>query len=650
MAANVSPGVYTKIIDLSTYVQEVPSTIGMFVSLATKGRDNKLVFVGGRSDLISEWGEPDISKWGKNYGQGMYEIYNYLGESGATYFMRVLPDDATFSNLRMSVILAVSDATASIELDYKDSLNSLAEIKTSLETVGTKFPLCILRPIGRGEYYNALGLRLTEFANPMVNGVYTLDIYEKQTDGSSVIIESFDVSFDPKALDSNGDSIWISYVLETYSKVLRADMIKADGSYAEGYDYAARVYDKNIGAVSVVLTSGSSTITDNKQDFSQWQTTAGANYDFMVMAMDGKGNKIYGWLGAASGAAYPEVIVHSERIFGSPTHWNGDVSDFDINSEISYEVRKTNADISGAFISSEPAPLKLGSDGSLLTATGDLDSIVASQILVQGYSGLIDDSVLDTENIYFSAVFDAGYPDDVKSAISTLVQTRKDCVALLDNGDSPSYDVAISSRQSKHTFNNYYCALYEEYNKVYDQFTGQDIWVSPIYHMSYLLPRNDSVSEIWYAVAGFNRASIDTIKELRFNPKLGQRDQFYLKQLNPIVQFAQGYTVWGQLTTQAKPSALQDLNIVRLVLYCKRALELYCRFYLFELNDSGTWGEVYSQVVEFLENIKTKRGLYNYSVEVSATEYERKRKTFHVNVTLEPTRVVEKILLNFFIK
>jgi phage tail sheath protein FI len=168
--------------------------------------------------------------------------------------------------------------------------------------------------------------------------------------------------------------------------------------------------------------------------------------------------------------------------------------------------------------------------------------------------------------------------------------------------------------------------------------------------MSYLLPRNDSVAEVWYAIAGFNRAPIDTIKELRFNPKLGQRDQFYLKQLNPIVQFAQGYTVWGQLTTQAKPSALQDLNIVRLVLYCKRALELFCRYYIFELNDSTTWGQVNGQVTEFLENVKSKRGFYNYSVEVGATEYERKRKTFHVNVTLEPTRVVEKILLNFFIK
>lgn len=289
---------------------------------------------------------------------------------------------------------------------------------------------------------------------------------------------------------------------------------------------------------------------------------------------------------------------------------------------------------------------------------GSFNTIVGKNTLASGYGGTLlnpvtsnyEESVLDTENIYFSMVFDCGYPDDVKVKISDLVQTRRDAVAILDNGDNSTFNNAISSRTNLHTFNNYFCALYEEYNKVFDQFTGQDIWVSPVYHMSYILPRSDNVSEIWYAAAGFNRAAIDSIKELRFNPKLGQRDQMYLKQLNPIVKFSQGYTVWGQLTSQAKASALQDLNIVRLVLYVKRALEQYCRFFIFELNDTTTWSQVSDAIVPFLEDIKNRRGLYDYSIDVGATDYELKTKTFHVNITLNPTRVVEKIELNLFIK
>jgi hypothetical protein len=91
------------------------------------------------------------------------------------------------------------------------------------------------------------------------------------------------------------------------------------------------------------------------------------------------------------------------------------------------------------------------------------------------------------------------------------------------------------------------------------------------------------------------------------------------------------------------------LNIVRLVLYIKRAFEDFCRFFIFEQNDAITWSLVSSRLVEFLEDIKKKRGLDSYSVEVGATDYERRTKRFHVNVTLDPTRTVEQIELNFFI-
>jgi len=648
--ANISPGVYTKITDLSTYVSEVPGTIGFIAALTEKGRDNELVFLGSRSELISEFGEPNISLYGKNFGQGLYCAYNYLGEAGSLYFMRVLPSDATYSNLRLLADYEASDSTATITFDYVSSLNTKNEIKTNLEASGTSV-IGIFYPIGRGVYYNGLAIRLTKHANPVLSGIYILDVYEKQSDGSDVIIESFEVSFDPKATDLNGDSLWISYVLETYSDVLRFDMVTSSGDYTSGYDLIVKTYDKEIGTVSVNLTNGSASITDNKQNFSDWSYVSGTTYNYLVIAKDSRGTTIWGWLGTASGPGYETCTIHDDRIVATSSQkWNGDVASFDTNGPITYEVKKAFGEIENAFVSAEPAPLKEGSDGSLISSGGTLNTTVATEILSQAYAGTIDDKVLDTENIYFSIVFDCGYPTSVKQSVSTLAQTRRDCVAILDNGDNATFEASIAKRTSDHTFNTYFCALYEEYNKIYDTFTGQDIWVSPVYHMSYILPRNDRVSEIWYAAAGFNRAAIDTIKELRFNPKLGQRDQMYLKQINPIVKFAQGYTPWGQLTTQSKPSAMQDLNVVRLVLYVKRALEQYCRNYVFEMNDSITWNAVKVDVTNFLEDVRQKRGLYSYSVEVGASDYEKKRKTFHVNVILEPTRVSEKIELNFFIK
>jgi len=648
---------------LSTYVQAVPGTIGLICAITPKGEDNKLKFMGSRSELISEFGEPNIAKYGKNYSQGLYCAYNYLGESGSLYFMRCLPTDATYSNMRLDVSFGAADATASVLISYIDSLNSESEIKTNLESSAPTYPIGMLYPIGRGEYYNGLGVRFTEHSNPLISGVYVMDVYEKQSDGDEVIIESFEISLDPLARDSAGDSIFIANILELYSAVLRFDMKLSSGDWTDGYSMIGRTFDQQIGTVSLVGTPGAASLTDTKQVFSDWETDPETgNSAFCIVAKDAKGNKIRGWLGASGGSDEDTVNVFNGRDLDTASQtwqlynasagtwgdWDGS-STFDSASEIIYEVKRTFANLATAFTNSDPVPLKKGSDGGLLNSVGDVVAATATQLLAQGYAGTLDDTVLDIDNMYFSLVFDCGYPSDVKTQISSLVQTRRDCVAIMDNGDNPSYSASMVSRDNSNTFNNYFCALYESYNKVYDIFTGQDMWVSPIYHMSYIIPRNDVVGEVWTAPAGFARASIDSIKELRFNPRLGQRDQMYLNQLNPIVKFSEGYVVWGQLTTQTKASALSDLNIVRLILYIKRALERYCRGFIFELNDAVTWDNVSSDIVSFLSDVKSARGLYGFSVEVGATEYELKSKTFHVHVTLNPTRVVEKIELNFFI-
>jgi len=548
MAIPISPGVYTKIIDLSTYVQAVPGTIGFAPIISRKGPDNKLTFVAGTEDFTSLFGKPNITDYGKTYGQGPYICYNHLQVSTSLYVIRCLPDDATYSNL---FLVANTDATARIEVESHASQNTITELDTTLETVvGTKTPIAYFICIGRGDYYDNIGIRISEHANPQVTGIYILDVYETQSDGDDQIIESFEVSFDELALDDSGESVFIEDILNRYSKVVRCK------TNTEGIDVVAV----------------------NNLNYSQPFATANA--------------------------------VHLDE----------------------------------------------GSEGTLVnidTVSGrvTINSTTATQILSQAYIGLIDDEVINLDDIYFTLVWDCGYPSDVKTAISTLVNDiRRDCVAILDNGDNASYSDTIDARTNTHTFNSRYLALYESYSKVYDVFTGRDIWVSPVYHMANLIPLNDRLYEIWRPTAGFNRATIDKIKELRYNPKLGQRDQLYLSQINPIVKFNVGYTVWGQLTSQKKPSKLQDLHAMRAVLYIKRALEQFCKFYIFEYNEPETWNSIQAGIVPFLDFIRSRKGLESFSVEVGATEYEKKAKICHVNVTLVPMPVIEKIQLNLFIK
>jgi len=664
--ANISPGVYTKIIDLSTYVSAVPATTGFICALTKKGRDNEAVFVGSRNELIREWGEPNITDFGKHYGQGLYNAYNYLGESGSLWFMRVLPDNATYSNIRLDAVWNGIDTTADIQMTYIDGVNSIEEMQTNLQLSGTTFPICTIYPIGRGDYYNLISVRITRHANIMYEGVYVIDIYEKQFDGDEVIVESFNISFNAEARDNSGDSIFITDILEKYSNILRATCMLPDGSYSPGYNLCVKNYDNNIGWTSIDKTVGAASITDEKQDFLEWSNPAETGTAiYSITAIDQRGNRVYGWLGASSGVDNETINVFDDRDLTTANQgWisnsvdtNGDgIPDspslvlFDDSASIEYYIRRDLSDLTEPFIDGEIS-LRKGSDGDIYDVNHNVNMAQCEQLLGQGYMGQLDDQILDRERIFFTMVFDCGYPTSTKQAISELVNTRRDCVAMLDNGDNYTFNLAMGKRNADHNFNSYLCALYEGYNKVFDSFTGSDIWVSPLYHMAYLAPRNDNVAEVWYAFAGFQRGVIDNIQELRYNPREGQRDQMYLRQMNPIVKFNIGYSVWGQLTTQAKPSAMQDfLNIVRLVLYCKEALERYCRFYIFELNDGLTWGSVSNDITAFLENVKTKRGLYSYSIDVGATDYELKSKTFHVNVNLTPTRVAEKINLNFYIK
>jgi len=570
MAQHPSPGVYSKIIDLSDYVQTYPSTVGFIPIICEQGEDNKLIDTNSR-DFYIDFGEPNINYATKVFGQGPYVASAFFRESDSLKIIRCLPSDAAFSNLVITAEPTASvgaDTTSDIATTSLSAQNTTNEMDTSLETNEN---VVIFYGVGRGEYYNNFKISITKHANPQLSDaqyvgsndfVYVLDIYKKQTEKDESgadqyeIISSFDVSFNLNAVDTSGESLWIEDVLNRYSR-----------------------YIKCIADSTKCLTA-----IENDADFSQPFTSA---------------------------------------------------------------VALTN-----------------GTSGTLFDTDNVINSTVATQILTKAYNGTLEkksvddqsstlyvDEVLDTDNQHFTVVFDGGYPTSVKtSGIYTLVQSRKDCIAFIDNGDTVSTDRAVNNRDNNHTFNTKYMALYEPYSKVYDAFTGKDLWLTPVYHMAAIVPFTDNIGQIWDAPAGFNRATIANIKELRYSPNQTQRDTLYLKQINPIVKFNVGLTVFSQLTTQKRPTALQDINVVRLLLYIQKALSQYCKFYIFELNDSVTWDAISEDVTKFLKVIQNKRGLYSFSVDVGANEYEIKAKRIHVNITLEPTKVVEQIHLNYFIK
>jgi len=601
MATYVSPGVYTKIVDLSEYVRNVPSTIGFIPIISERGPDNQLIFTNSR-DFYLDFGEPNINYVGRDWGSGPYVASSFLTQSDSLYVVRVLPDDAYFANMFLVVEDTGSlglDSTADVTISYKGDLDDIAAINAVVGTSddSTSYALAFYG-IGRGAFYNDFKITLEQSHNEFDRDekhVYYWNLWQKQSTREGgvggayeyQVIESLEVSLDPDALDNGGSSLWLEDLINNNSRYVRC-----------------------IASKEVCRTAVS-----NSADFSQ---------------------PFYAW--------------------DSEAEWSATGGD-----------AGTGGYIGGLVLTAQP--LEDGDDGELFNPdlNNNVDPTVAEELIVRCYNGTLHsqedqdnyvDEIADKEKIYYSLVFDGGYQTkNVKTAILNLCIRRGDCVGIIDNGDNSTPQAAINRRNSSTTgdytygINNKAVAIYEGYSKVYDQFTNSYIWMSPCYHMARVIPYSDNVTDIWFAPAGFNRAVIAGIASLRYSPNLADRDRFYLLQLNPIVRFSDvGDVVFGQLTSQARPTALQNLPVIRTVLYIQRALEQFVKYYIFEQNDADTWGAISTQVNYFLNVMKTKRALSSFSVEVGSTEYEIKAKIVHINVTLVPVTAIEQIHLTFFIK
>jgi len=662
------PGVNVAIKQLTSYVQTVPSSIGMTCLFAPKGEDNVLKYFTSQEEFIKEFGEPNSSEYPLPYSLGKYIGYNFLEQSGAFYAMRCLSEDAQYA----LAILVYDDSTKELSFKYDNATNK-KQLKQELELNGSEYPLCVIAAKGRGEYYNKYSFQITQSSNPVSRDVFILDIHERiegfSGQARDQIVESFEISFKPDAKDMNGNSLYIVDVLENYSDIIRAYMTlnptqgESDGDMSPAYDLIIRSYDRNIGTVS--LDSGTYILTDDRQDFSEW-TTGG----YSIILMDGKGNSVYGYLNTSteSGSNDTQIKIYTDDTLGTAGVKNFDnptdpvTFDF-LSDEITYEIHKTPYNLSWAFsdLSGSYVNLKKGSEGSLVSG-GVFQITEADLVLKNAFSGLLFDpndfhntgtpyvdSVKNTEFIYFTEIYDPGYSDDVKNEMVNLAKARENCILITDNGDNYSAETAKTNRANNHKWNDYHVCIFEGYSKIDDPFTNRTLWISPVYHMSSLIPQNDSLNEIWNAVAGVD-FTIATIKELRYEPNRVDISDLYLKQLNPIVHFREGFMPWGNLTSQLRPGPMQDLNISRLVLWVSEALKRYARGYIFKSNDEETWSQVSLEIKDFLRTIQEDRGLYSFGVDVGASEYEIKTKKFHINVTLKPMRAVEQINLTFFVE
>lgn len=607
MANSTFPGVYVTIVDNSFYTESIPGAIGFMCMLSQKGEDNRPVLTTSASDLIARYGEGNPAK----YGQGWYVAKQYVDILDNLWVVRVLPDDAKYSTL--SLKLGESEVNKVV---LSSQPSKLSEMDTLINDGEADL---MIYPIGRGEWYNNLAIKITP-ATGSYDNAYIMDVYELGTASSiPALVESYTISFDISAKDMSGESIFIEDVLEMYSSRLRCKVSDKIGPLENAVTWNTL---KAEGLTYVSATSFTTTSNVFKTGQNLKLTQGTSKIECKVDSSTLEGDK------------YTVVIS------------GGAIS----NEEITL-VEVKGFDYSEVFTSY--IYLEGGTDGTMYDANGNLDWEKIQDDMAKAYSGLsvnpltndTNEIITDAEEMDYSIVFDAAYPTTVKDAIVDLCEARGSCFALLDNGDNATPAAALAKRQSGgHNYTSYRCALYEPFTKVYDSFTGKYIWITPVYHAVNAFCKTARDKNIWWAFAGLQRGGCTGIKEFRYKLAGGYKQQFKDNELNPIMRFTQGGDViWGNWSAQQTPSALKNIHVVLCLQYIWRTLSKSLKTYIYEFNDTYTWSIIKNTVTAFLSELQTERALEYFSVNVYATDYDKRNNRCKVDISLRVTGTIETI-------
>ena len=302
------------------------------------------------------------------------------------------------------------------------------------------------------------------------------------------------------------------------------------------------------------------------------------------------------------------------------------------------------------------------SSGSFTGATGDVkaganfyNNINSSntQGLEGGnYTNMI--SLLANQDDYvFNVLLTPGlYNADYTAQCTSMInntQTRGDSLFVLDLVAFSSNVTAVTSEAASR--NTSYAASYWPWVQVIDPDLGKQVWVPASTVIGGVYAYNDSVSEPWFAPAGINRGGLGQVVRAEQKLNSTNRDTLYSNKVNPIASFpATGVVVYGQKTLQTRASALDRVNVRRLLIELKGYISQVADNLVFEQNTIATRNSFLSAVNPYLEGVQQRQGLYAFKVimdESNNTADVIDRNQMVGQIYIQPTKTAEFIYLDF---
>jgi hypothetical protein len=273
---------------------------------------------------------------------------------------------------------------------------------------------------------------------------------------------------------------------------------------------------------------------------------------------------------------------------------------------------------------------------------------------------------------FFNLIAAPGYPEMIPNMLALNASRRYTGFVVGDTpmglaSDATSVDNYITNvnnevddSESGLVSSDPYLAVYYPSAALTNDTTGQTVAVPMSHCVLRAIVKSDNSSFVWRAPAGAQRGLIDNASEIGYVERAtgrfitvgtteGLRDLLYQNNVNPVAKFAnRGIEIYGQKTRAADASALDRINVARLVAYLRNRLEVLTKPFIFEPNDKITRNEVKQVIEQEMNELVATRGVYDYLVvcdESNNFPSRIDRNELYVDIAIEPTKAVEFIYI-----
>ena len=621
MAFQLSPGINVSEVDLTAIVPSVATSIGAIAGAFAWGPVGEVVTISDEARLVDRFGRPDST----NY-EYWFSAANFLAYSNNLKIVRAANTTSTLN--------ATANGTGVLIKNNDDYLDNYNTGNATRGIVTAKYP---------GAIGNTLRVSICASSAAFSSNLTATDALLTTSVASGATV-----------INTSGGT--------ASANLQVGDLISVDGG--SSYIRVASVNATQITVatgVSSVVASGTSIlrkwqyadqfgVAPGTSDYASAASSTNDEMHFIVIDEDGKfsggvANTVlekFGFVSKASDAKYTDgstnyyvnVLNQRSRYVWWTNHANG-------NSNWGSAAAGTTFDAANGMRNPVYRSLAGGADGSITAGTVNT-----------AYGYLTNADTIDISLIITG-------PGDATVAsylISSVAEVRKDCMVFLsptkasvvDNIGSESTSV-IAYRDS--LTSSSYAVLDCGYKYQFDKYNDVYRWVPLNGDVAGTCARTDIERDPWFSPGGFNRGIIKNAIRLAWNPTKAERDNLYVKGINPVVAFqGEGTVLFGDKTLLSRPSVFDRINVRRLFIVLEKSIARAARSSLFEFNDQFTRAQFVNLVEPFLRDVQGRRGITDFRVVCDESNNSANvidSNQFVGDIYIKPARSTNFIQLNF---